>query len=146
MSLACRRTLLLTALIGIALPILAGEGRRGDHDGRGHGNTPHSDRYVDVPGWRLPARRVLPAVGYVARPLTGSEPAFGDYRRPARRWARGVHHAHAGAASTHVVRDHRGHGLSPPPRGYYWRGDGRGTYLLVDIASGIVAGVVGRGR
>lgn len=146
MSLSCSRTLLLATLIVIALPSLAEEGRGGNHEGDGRANTQNNERYIDVPGWKLPANRVLPPVGYVARPLPGAQPAFGNDRRPARRWVRGVHYAYYGAAPTHVVRDHRGHGLRAPPRGYYWRGDGRGTYLLVDITSGVVAGVVGRGR
>lgn len=145
MSSAYKRAILLSMLTGIALPAMAGDDGHGDQERRGHSSTRDGDRHVNVPGWQLPANRVLPAVGYTARPLAGDEPAYGDFRRPARRWMRGVHYSDAGYAQTYVVRDYRGHGLRPPPPGYYWRGDGRGTYLLVDIATGIVARVVGRG-
>ena len=38
----------------------------------------------------------------------------------------------------YIVSDWRGHHLSPPPRGYYWVQQG-GDYLLVAIATGIIA-------
>ena len=42
----------------------------------------------------------------------------------------------------YVVEDWRGHHLSAPPRGYHWRRDDRGDFLLVAIATGIIAEVL----
>jgi Ni/Co efflux regulator RcnB len=41
----------------------------------------------------------------------------------------------------YVVDDWRAHRLSPPPRGYHWVQTG-GDYLLVAIASGIIAQLI----
>jgi len=41
----------------------------------------------------------------------------------------------------YVVDDWRGYDLQPPPRGYHWVGIG-GEYLLVGIASGVIANII----
>ena len=41
----------------------------------------------------------------------------------------------------YVVNDWRGHHLSAPPRGYHWIPNG-GDYLLVAIATGVIASMV----
>ncbi|MGI4861951.1 MAG: RcnB family protein [Janthinobacterium lividum] len=41
----------------------------------------------------------------------------------------------------YVVDDWRGYDLQPPPRGYHWVGVG-GEYLLVGIASGVIAQII----
>ena len=41
----------------------------------------------------------------------------------------------------YVVNDWRGHRLSAPPRGYHWIQNG-GDYLLVAIATGVIASMV----
>ena len=41
----------------------------------------------------------------------------------------------------YVVNDWRGHHLSAPPRGYHWIQNG-GDYLLVAIATGVIASMV----
>jgi len=41
----------------------------------------------------------------------------------------------------YVVDDWRGYDLAPPPRGYHWVGVG-GEYLLVGIASGVIANII----
>lgn len=41
----------------------------------------------------------------------------------------------------YVVDDWRGYNLQPPPRGYHWVGVG-GDYLLVAVASGVIAQIV----
>lgn len=41
----------------------------------------------------------------------------------------------------YVVDDWRGYDLQPPPRGYHWVGVG-GEYLLVGIASGVIANII----
>jgi Ni/Co efflux regulator RcnB len=45
----------------------------------------------------------------------------------------------------YVVDDWRGHHLSAPPRGYYWVQNG-GDYLLVAIATGVIAQTILGGR
>ena len=42
---------------------------------------------------------------------------------------------------TYVVDDWRGHHLRQPPRGYHWVQSG-GDYLLVAVASGIIASAI----
>jgi Ni/Co efflux regulator RcnB len=145
MSRASRFALLLPLLLACALPSLAGDGGT-SRDGRGGPGHPRAnDRFVDVPGWRLPARRVLPPVGYTARPLPGDEPAHGGHRATSSRWISGLRYDDVRLRPTHVVRDPHRIGLRPPPPGHYWRGDGRGNYLLVVAATGIVSGVVQAG-
>ncbi|MNU08021.1 Nickel/cobalt homeostasis protein RcnB precursor [compost metagenome] len=41
----------------------------------------------------------------------------------------------------YVVNDWRGHRLAPPPRGYHWVQNG-GDYLLVAIATGVIAQLI----
>lgn len=41
----------------------------------------------------------------------------------------------------YVVDDWRGYDLQPPPRGYHWVGVG-GEYMLVGIASGVIAQII----
>ncbi|MCY0389104.1 RcnB family protein [Robbsia sp. Bb-Pol-6] len=41
----------------------------------------------------------------------------------------------------YVVDDWRGYNLQPPPRGYHWVGVG-GDYLLVAVASGVIAQII----
>ncbi len=106
------------------------DNRRGKHR-RGH------DRYVAVPGWRRPAYRVPPRT-YQYR---YAQPR-GYYRAPAQRWHRGARYYDRGYGTTYVVRDYNNYGLRHPPRGYYWRRDNRGEFLLVAIATGIIADLV----
>jgi Ni/Co efflux regulator RcnB len=58
------------------------------------------------------------------------------------RWSRGVRYDTRGYAPTYVVNDYYGYGLRQPPRGYHWRRDDRGDFLLVAIATGIIAEVL----
>ena len=71
-------------------------------------------------------------------------PAYGygprHYGPP--RWARGYRIHDYGWAPTYVVVDYGRYGLRHPPRGYHWRRDDRGDWLLVAIATGIVADVI----
>lgn len=107
------------------------DNRRGNNHRRGH------DRTVYVPGWRRPAYRVPPRA-YRHR---YAEPRV-HYRAPAQRWQRGARYYDRGYGPTYVVRDYSNYGLRNPPRGYYWRRDNRGEFLLVAIASGIIADLV----
>ena len=71
------------------------------------------------------ARNYYPAPRYVASP----------------RWARGgyVHHYRQ---PVYVVSDYRGYGLRHPPRGYHWMRDDYGDYLLVAVATGLIADLI----
>lgn len=60
------------------------------------------------------------------------------------RWSRGVRYDHRGYAPTYVVRDYGDYGLYAPPRGYHWRRDDRGDFILVAIATGLIASVIFR--
>jgi len=94
------------------------------HDRRYDRRDDRRDRYVHA----YPARSVVyhaPRVRYVAPPP----------------WSRGryVHHYER---PVYVVRDYRGYGLRHPPRGYRWMRDDYGDYLLVAIATGLIADLV----
>jgi Ni/Co efflux regulator RcnB len=74
-----------------------------------------------------------------------------DYRaearaaRPDRGWRRGDRLPYAYRHRNYVVDDWRGHHLRQPPRGYEWVQDG-GDYLLVAIATGVIAEILLNGR
>ncbi|GGJ99217.1 hypothetical protein GCM10011394_05440 [Luteimonas terricola] len=76
---------------------------------------------------------------YVPRPVVVHHPSA--YRGPPP-WARGRHYGYAGYAPTYVVRDYGPYGLRHPPRGYHWRRSDAGDFLLVAIATGIIADVI----
>lgn len=57
-------------------------------------------------------------------------------------WARGHHYRHSGYAPTYVVHDYGPYGLRPPPRGHHWRRSDAGDFLLVAVATGIIADVI----
>lgn len=60
---------------------------------------------------------------------------------PDHRWVKGSRVPPQYRAHGYVVNDWRGHRLSAPPRGYRWIQNG-GDYLLVAIASGVIAQIV----
>ena len=60
---------------------------------------------------------------------------------PDHRWVKGSRVPPQYRAHGYVVNDWRGHRLSAPPRGYHWIQNG-GDYLLVAIASGVIAQIV----
>lgn len=57
-------------------------------------------------------------------------------------WARGGRYYDNGYGPTYEIRDYRGYGLRAPPRGYYWRRSDAGDYLLVAVATGIIADLI----
>lgn len=147
---------LLLALAAIAAPAWADGGRHGhdndrdrnDRDRHGHDRRHddrgdrHHRRYVHVPGWRQLAY-LVPSRVY--RQRYAAPPARVYYRIPGPRWQRGTRYYSDGYAPTYVVRDYGYYGLRQPPRGYYWRRDDRGGFLLVAVASGVIADLVLRG-
>ena len=100
------------------------------------------------PAARPPAHRPPAARPPAYRPPPGYRPsahdryqrtdyrrnAYGDFRR-----GRVIPQYYRG--SHYVVDDWRGHGLGYPPRGYHWVQAG-GDYLLVAVASGIIAQIL----
>ena len=78
-------------------------------------------------------------VVYVPRPVVVHHPSA--YRGPPP-WARGRHYRHTGYAPTYVVNNYGHYGLRHPPRGYHWRRSDAGDFLMVAIATGIIADVI----
>lgn len=115
-----------------------GQDRRADYrrDDRRHDRR-ESRRY-DRRHDRRNDRRDTRVV-YVPRPVVVHHP--GAYRGPPP-WARGRHYSHGGYAPTYVVHDYRPYGLHHPPRGHHWRRSDAGDFLLVAIATGIIADVI----
>ncbi len=96
------------------------------HDDRRHGR----DRVVYVAPRYAPPPRVV----YRNGPPPHAYP----------RWSRGARYDTRGYAPTYVVRDYRYYGLREPPRGHHWRRDDRGDFILVAVATGLIASVIFR--
>src|SRR5690554_176305 len=111
---------------------------RHDRDRRDHRRA---DRRHDRRQDRRYDRRDTRVV-YVPRPVVVHHPSA--YRGPPP-WARGRHYGYGGYAPTYVVHDYGPYGLRHPPRGHHWRRSDAGDFLLVAIATGIIADVI-RGR
>ncbi|RYZ70882.1 MAG: hypothetical protein EOP91_12390 [Lysobacteraceae bacterium] len=143
---------LLFAATVVSAPAFARDHHRDrGHDRHGYERDRHSDRDVS----RYEARRradgnysrahyqdryfrsAPPRVVY--RPVYRNDyhPGYGPPR-----WARGGRYYDAGYGRTYVVRDYRGYGLRAPPRGHYWRRSDAGDYLLVAVATGIIADLI----
>lgn len=112
--------------------------RQGYRDGRR--DDRRWERHDDRRDWRRDHRgRVVYREVYPV-PAYGYGPPPRHYGPP--RWARGHRLHDYGWAPTYVVVDYDRYGLRHPPRGHHWRRDDRGDWLLVAIASGIIADVV----
>jgi Ni/Co efflux regulator RcnB len=118
--------------------------RRGHDDRRWHDRDRYRHGYSH---WdRSDPRRVVyvgpPAPTYVVRHRPYREVHYGPPGPPP--WARGRHYRYHGYGPTYVVHDYRPyrHRLYAPPRGYYWRRSDAGEFLLVAIATGIIADIV----
>lgn len=112
--------------------------RHGYRDGRR--DQRRWERYDDRRDWRRDHRgRVVYREVYPV-PAYGYGPPPRHYGPP--RWARGHRIHDYGWAPTYVIVDYDRYGLRHPPRGYHWRRDDRGDWLLVAIASGIIADVI----
>ena len=118
---------------------------RGDHDrryddrrsdNRKHGHDRAYGYYGDD---RRGDRHYRPAPRVVYRPVY--RPAYHPGYGPPR-WARGGRYYDHGYGPTYVVHDYHGYGLRVPPRGYYWRRSDAGDYLLVAVATGIIADLI----
>lgn len=151
-------TLLLALAGAVAAPAMADDDRRGRH---GHDRYHHDDddRYDRGRHWRRDDHRrdsrrrdghsrwyrgepdrvvyIGPPPRYIAR----HHPVYYGPPGPPP-WARGRHYRYHGYAPTYVVRDYRPYRLYAPPRGHHWRRSDAGDFLLVAIATGIIADVV----
>jgi Ni/Co efflux regulator RcnB len=159
MSATLKLSALLLALAVVALPASAagrdndrghrGHDRNGQyerhrgHDRRGAYNDGYRDgRRHDRRNDRRHDRRIVvrhaPRVvyrdRYVPRPVV-------VHRGPPR-WARGHRYYGPGYGRTSVVNDYNNYGLRRPPGGYYCRRSDAGDYLLVAIATGIIADLI----
>ncbi len=105
------------------------------HDSRKHGHDRDYGYRGDDRHYHHPAP---PRVVY--RPVY--RPAYGHPGYGPPRWARGVRYYGNGYGPTYVINDYRGYGLRAPPRGYYWRRSDAGDYLLVAVATGIIADLI----
>lgn len=118
--------------------------RHGYRDGRR--DERRWDRYDDRRDWhrdrrgRVVYREVYRAPAYGYGPGYGYAPPPRHYGPP--RWSRGHRIHDYGWAPTYVVVDYDRYGLRHPPRGYHWRRDDRGDWLLVAVATGIIADVI----
>ncbi|MBN8212518.1 MAG: RcnB family protein [Xanthomonadales bacterium] len=119
---------------------------RGDYRADYRGQSRDHDRYDDRDDrydryGRDDRRHGRDRVVYVApryAPPRYAAPRYEAYPR----WSRGARYNTRGYAPTYVVNDYYGYGLRQPPRGYHWRRDDRGDFLLVAIATGIIAEVL----
>ena len=110
--------------------------RRG-HDRDRYDRHDRHDRRDRVSYRYVEPRRVYrgdyrPAYRHTYRPVVYASP----------RWARGARYYGPGYGPTYVVRDYGHYGLRHPPYGYGWRRDDRGDFLLVALATGIIADLV----
>lgn len=128
--------LLLAMGMGFSAAALA-DPHHGRHDNRGgpHGQKAHGHR--GGPGKHFKHH--------------GPDRRF-DHRGPDRRfdmrgggpdhgWYRGDRIPPQYRGRQYVVDDWRGHRLSAPPRGYHWVQAG-GDYVLIAIASGVIASII----
>jgi len=147
---------LLFALAFAAAPAMARDHDRGHDHGRDHGRSSyqHNDRGYDRSDYRRGDRD--------RHHYRGDDRRYGyrdhDYRNDRRyyqrprvvyrpvhvapRWVRGGRYYDRGYGPTYVVNDYYGYGLRTPPRGYYWRRSDAGDFLLVALATGVIADLV----
>ena len=112
--------------------------RHGYRDGRR--DDRRWERYDDRRDWRRDHRGRVVYREVYPLPAYGYGPPPRHYGPP--RWARGHRIHDYGWAPTYVVVDYDRYGLRHPPRGYHWRRDDRGDWLLVAIASGVIADII----
>ena len=144
-GLAATCTALVLGLVGTT----GAEARPGDDDRHGPGpraGNPHHDKH-DKHGKKGPphhARGPHHERGWGPRPHA---PAHGVRHGagPHHDWYRGGRVPAMYRTPHYVVGDWRGHHLAAPPRGYHWVQYG-GDYLLVAIATGVIAQLVLSGR
>jgi Ni/Co efflux regulator RcnB len=161
MSASLKFGALLLALAAIASPATAAprdhgdrHGRHDQYDGRHDRRDAYRNGYRDG---RHDGRRVVhyrdrdyrhghrdyraPRTVYYAPPRYYAPRTVVVHRGPPP-WARGARYYGPGYGPTYVVQDWHGHGLRRPPPGYYWRRSDAGDFLLVAVATGIIADIL----
>lgn len=142
-----RITAVMAALVlgASSLSAFAQPGQHGSQ-GQGHGAQKKQPK---GPQHTQPARQhQAPAPHYQAQPQHPAHPHGmppGHAKRmgagPNHNWVKGSRVPPQYRSHQYVVNDWRGHGLKHPPRGYHWVQYG-GDYLLVAIASGVIAQLI----
>lgn len=120
---------------------------RGDRQDRSRSDRRDHDRRADRRGHRNDRRhdrrvvyRSAPRVIYRESRHYARRPVV-VHRGPPR-WSRGHRYYDRGYGRTYVVNDYYSYGLRRPPSGHYWRRSDAGDYLLVAIATGIIADLI----
>jgi Ni/Co efflux regulator RcnB len=101
------------------------------YDNRGYDNRGHDNRRYDNIGYDYQR------YGYRDGGYRGQGRGVG----PSHSWYRGDRMPYEYRTRHYVVDDWRGHHLYAPPRGYQWVQSG-GDYLLVAVATGIIASIL----
>ena len=154
--------LALAIAAAVSMPAMARDHGRRDHDDRDdrrseyrndHRNDHrydrrddrdddrrHDDRYYGDDRRYDRRDRVVYVAPRDAPPAYRNGPPHHAYPR----WSRGARYDTRGYAPTYVVRDYGHYGLRAPPRGHHWRRDDRGDFILVAVATGLIASVIFR--
>lgn len=147
---------LVMVMASMALPAIAqADGRehdrreqRHEHDGRHDRRDAYRDGYRDGnrDDWRddrRDNRRIVYRPAPVYRGSYRPAPRV-VYGAPQRNygWSRGARYYDRGYGPTYVVSNYRPYGLRQAPRGYGWRRSDAGDFLLVALATGVIADIV----
>ncbi|MFT3755836.1 MAG: RcnB family protein [Pseudoxanthomonas sp.] len=147
-------------LLGVAAaPVFAGDhdrdrdrGHHGQHHGysqghrndggRNYRNQDRRDYHTGYSqGYRQGYQSARPRVVYRQPQRIYVQPRPVYVHQPAP-WRRGGHYYGQGYGPTYVVNDYDYYGLNRPPRGYGWRRSDTGNFLLVALATGIIADII----
>jgi len=118
-----------------------GYDNRGSYDNRGYDNRGQDNRGYDNRGYD---NRRYDNAGYEYRNYGYRDGGYRGQGRgvgPNHSWYRGDRMPSEYRTRHYVVDDWRGHHLYAPPRGYQWVQSG-GDYLLVAVATGIIASIL----
>jgi len=117
------------------------------NDNHGNGNRGYDNRGYDNRGYDNRGNydnRRYDNVGYDYRNYGYRDGGYRGHGRgvgPNHSWYRGDRMPSAYRTRHYVVDDWRGHHLYAPPQGYHWVQSG-GDYLLVAVATGIIASIL----
>jgi Ni/Co efflux regulator RcnB len=142
------KTLMKTVVSSLLLLGIAAAPAMADDHGRGHdrsndrkGYSSQRDYRSNNNGYRNDYRYARPQAYYVQpRPYYYAPRVV--MQRPVPYWVRGGHYYGQNYAPTYIVNDWGYYGLNQPPPGYYWRRSDAGDFLLVALATGIIADLI----
>jgi Ni/Co efflux regulator RcnB len=125
---------------------LRNQQRAAQRDNRGYDNRGYDSRRYDNRGYdhRGYDNRHYDNASYDYRHYGYREGGYRGQGRgvgPSHSWYRGDRMPYEYRTRHYVVDDWRGHHLYAPPRGYQWVQSG-GDYLLVAVATGIIASIL----